>query len=235
MPVVSYALYTLTSRMTTVTVWMSLSVSMPRRLCRKLRWVNHVSRSQSPPSAARLRAICRELSRQRANLAVSYSDAPPSLWVRVHWPWLRSPWVRVVHVAGRCEDELLRDFWDLLENPVKRPSYSSPAAPANPVLTTGVLASVPLVLEHLTRRQYDTGEARITSSLLVFHDDETGCLKACLRDRQEGYCCWVAGGTLEDVLLALEGAIESGDPTHWRRDRPVNGGGSAARRKLGGR
>ena len=95
----------------------------------------------------------------------------------------------------------------------------------------GLVESFPTICEFLTSTAYD-GEAagtRQTSTLLVFAQD--GAWKACLRDRQEGRCMWVAAAVWNDLLPVLEDALANGSGV-WRDDRAA-GHETAKRQKKG--
>lgn len=86
----------------------------------------------------------------------------------------------------------------------------------------------PTLFDHLSALQFDgegSGE-RVVSTLLIFGAD--GVLKACLRDRNDAICCWVAGRTLRDLLQVLERDLAE-DTAVWRADR-LSGASLASRK-----
>lgn len=76
----------------------------------------------------------------------------------------------------------------------------------------------PTLYDYLTSLTYDgeDGGVRTVSTLLVFAADDV--FKACLRDRDEGVCLWVAGRTFGDLLRVLEDELAN-DTGVWRLDR----------------
>lgn len=78
----------------------------------------------------------------------------------------------------------------------------------------------PVLWSHLTQAAWEDGEVRETSNLLVFAQD--GMLKAMVRDKEEGLCLWMAGGSLTELLDGVEAALC--DPqAEWRVDRQAEG------------
>lgn len=85
----------------------------------------------------------------------------------------------------------------------------------------------PLLWDHITAVEWEGGEKRDPSSLLIFRDE--GVLKGMLRDKDAGLCLWMAAPSFMGLLEAIEGALD--DPeTEWRVDR-VQAGQQASRRK----
>ena len=86
----------------------------------------------------------------------------------------------------------------------------------------------PTLYDYLTASCYDDDpkQPRQTSTLLVFTQD--GCFKACLRDRSEGVCCWVAAPRFGELLGVLERELTD-DTAVWRLDRAS--GAPEAKRK----
>jgi hypothetical protein len=76
--------------------------------------------------------------------------------------------------------------------------------------------SFPALWEHLTETAWESGQVRITSTLLIFTED--GMVKLCLHDRASGRSAWVAKSSLTAALKAMEDALE-GDSVEWRRVR----------------
>jgi len=95
------------------------------------------------------------------------------------------------------------------------------------VLDADFLKKFPCLAAHLTQVCWDDGEVRQTSTLSIFTGD--GCFKACLRDREQSLCLWIAAKTFADLPKVLEAALV--DPnTVWRFDR-ANPGQVATRKK----
>lgn len=114
---------------------------------------------------------------------------------------------------------------------MKRPT-SAPGAPGGKAAPADDLAALfPLLAEHLTSTSYDDDPptARQTSTLLIFAQD--GSYRACLRDRQEQRCLWIAAREWGELLPVLEEAL--GDPDAvWRDDR-LSGHETAKRHPAG--
>lgn len=93
-------------------------------------------------------------------------------------------------------------------------------------------SAYPELYEHLTAACWDGDpkQPRVVSTLLVFAQD--GCFKACLRDRAEGLCLWVASSTFDGLYGVLEGELAAGTGI-WRADRAA--GAVEATRRPGGR
>lgn len=70
------------------------------------------------------------------------------------------------------------------------------------------------VVEHLSATTYPDGSRRVGSTLMVFID--SGTVKACLNDRDQGLAAWVSSGSLTGVLEALERGLVS-DSLDWRQ------------------
>lgn len=86
----------------------------------------------------------------------------------------------------------------------------------------------PVLYDYLTCTCWDDDPKlpRATATLLIFGQD--GCFKACLRDRAESSCCWVAAPSVTELLGALERELSDGTAV-WREDRLS--GAPEARRK----
>lgn len=86
----------------------------------------------------------------------------------------------------------------------------------------------PALAEFLASTHYEGEEpgTRQLGSLLIFAQD--GMWKACLRDRQESRCLWVAARQLLELFDVLEHAVAHADSV-WRDDRA--GGAETARRQ----
>jgi len=72
---------------------------------------------------------------------------------------------------------------------------------------------LPALGEYLTSDKWENGDARVTSTLLVFQED--GVWKCCLNDRDQLRTLWVSGASMLDVLDALESLLASGEG-EWR-------------------
>ena len=83
-------------------------------------------------------------------------------------------------------------------------------------------ARFPALSEWLSADTWPEGGARETSTLLFFV--EQGQWKGCLNDRDGKRGLWSAGGSLDDVLAALEGHLEAGTG-EWRSSGPRQGKG----------
>jgi len=73
----------------------------------------------------------------------------------------------------------------------------------------------PTLIEYLTTTKYPDGQDRVPSSLVVLADSHGW--KGCLSDKDNGRSLWKTADTLEGLLLALEEAAMSDDPSHWRQ------------------
>lgn len=94
-------------------------------------------------------------------------------------------------------------------------------------------AKFPTLFDYLTATCFDgdNKQPRITSTLLLFAQDLVW--KACLRDRSEGVCAWVAAPELFSLLAVLEEEL-AGDTAVWRLDR-LAGAPEASRKPSGKR
>lgn len=84
----------------------------------------------------------------------------------------------------------------------------------------GFAKKFPLLYEQLTETSFEGGEARITSSIILFAEE--GSLKACLSERNDHCSLWATANTLEGVMKALEAALTTGNP-QWRKQKPGGG------------
>lgn len=114
---------------------------------------------------------------------------------------------------------------------VKKPAQQSSERTAYAAPLDGIIDSYPTLAEMLTATAYDGDPpgTRLTSTLLIFTQD--GAWKACLRDRQEQRCCWVATAFFSDLLATLDNALCDASVV-WRDDR-VSGHEQAKRQKPG--
>jgi len=104
----------------------------------------------------------------------------------------------------------------------------------------GVAASVadpalakrcPMLAAHLTQASWEDGTPRQVSTLSIFTGD--GAWKACLRDRENGLCLWVAATAFDRLPGALETALGD-ENTVWRADRQQPGDTASRQRKQKG-
>lgn len=94
---------------------------------------------------------------------------------------------------------------------------SSARSGGEAVESKGVAAmrqELPAVYEYLTLAKMPDGNERQVATLIVFIED--GRWKVCLSDRETDRTLWMSGDTLEDCLLSLDQAIQTGD-ANWRR------------------
>lgn len=75
--------------------------------------------------------------------------------------------------------------------------------------------SWPTLVEYLTTTVYPDGQARVPSSMVILAD--ANGWKGCLSDKDNGRSLWRTSETLEGLLLSLEEAAASDDPSHWRQ------------------
>lgn len=71
------------------------------------------------------------------------------------------------------------------------------------------------ILEYLTETKYPDGSAREPSSLIIVAD--TSGWRGCVSDKDNQRTMWKAADSVEALLNALEEALASDDPTHWRQ------------------
>lgn len=76
-------------------------------------------------------------------------------------------------------------------------------------------ASWPHLLEYLTETKYPDGSAREPSALIIVADG-TGW-RGCVSDKDNARTLWKTADSVEGLLLALEEALASDDPTVWRQ------------------
>lgn len=85
---------------------------------------------------------------------------------------------------------------------------------------TPLALAFPAVLTELSCVEFEDGQPREPSSLLIFAQD--GLLKGMLRDKSNDRVAFVSGCSLEGVLEALERGLVKSD-LDWRRDKPAGG------------
>lgn len=96
------------------------------------------------------------------------------------------------------------------------------------VVDPGLAKRCPALAAHLCQSLWDDGSPRQTSTLSVFTGD--GAWKACLRDRENHLCLWVAATSFDRLTGALETALGD-ENTVWRHDRQVPGETASRTRK----
>ncbi len=112
---------------------------------------------------------------------------------------------------------------------MKKPVQQTTERTVYAALLDGIIDRCPAVAEQLTATAYDGDPpgTRQTATLMIFAQD--GAWKACLRDRQEQRCAWVAAALFDDLLPVLNDALVSGSVV-WRDDR-ASGYETAKRQK----
>lgn len=140
-------------------------------------------------------------------------------------------WGKLICYADRGEWELHTDnapppgssFW--AEDAYKRSSLYMAlkklknVAEVQPGGQAGTVADAPLyptLWEHLSLTAYPDGEKRATSFLMIFAGE--AAWRGCLKDVDNARLCWKTGGTLEELLSALEDAAMKDDPADWRKE-----------------
>lgn len=73
----------------------------------------------------------------------------------------------------------------------------------------------PTLVEYLSTTKYPDGQDRVPSSLVILCD--ANGWKGCLSDKDNGRSLWKTASALEELLLSLEEAAASDDPSHWRQ------------------
>jgi hypothetical protein len=101
---------------------------------------------------------------------------------------------------------------------MKRPVTASGSGPLRAAPVDETLATFPVLADYLTSLFYDGDPPvpRETATLLLFAQD--GSFRACLRDRAERRCLWVATPSWADLLTVLELGL-SDENAVWREDR----------------
>lgn len=110
---------------------------------------------------------------------------------------------------------------------MKRPVPPHESNTRYEVAPDDLAAAAPNLADFLTARFYDDspGVVRATGTLLIFAQE--GVWKACLRDRQEQRCLWVAAACWNDLVAVLEDSLLD-QASVWRMDR-VSGAETAKR------
>lgn len=73
----------------------------------------------------------------------------------------------------------------------------------------------PHLVEYLTETRYPDGSPREPSSLIIVADG-TGW-RGCVSDKDNSRTLWKSATTVEALLLTLEEALASDDPSVWRQ------------------
>lgn len=88
------------------------------------------------------------------------------------------------------------------------------------IVDPGLLKKCPMLASHLCQSLWEDGSPRQVSTLSIFTGD--GAFKACLRDRENGLCLWVAATSFDRLPSVLEAALGD-ENTVWRQDRQQPG------------
>lgn len=123
---------------------------------------------------------------------------------------LRLPWVRRCVTQGRMVDpKLSREGLMALRKitPSERPIQAPGAGLAD-------AAVFPHLVEYLTATTYPDGSARQASSVVIVAD--SGGWRGCVSDKDNERTLWRTSTTAEGLLLELEEALATDDPTAWR-------------------
>jgi hypothetical protein len=75
----------------------------------------------------------------------------------------------------------------------------------------------PVLMEFLTATAWEDGAARQTGTVLLFAED--GVFKACVKDRDGQRVSWLSGGTMDDLLSAIDLGLRE-DSLVWRVEKP---------------
>ena len=104
-------------------------------------------------------------------------------------------------------------------------SRSAASGGAASALPSAVLSGdFPELNEMLLRTEWEDGSSRVPASLSFFIHENA--FKVCLSDRDAQLVTFLAGDTVDDLLLALEIGLAE-DRLDWR---PASGGGKRRRR-----
>jgi len=99
----------------------------------------------------------------------------------------------------------------------RRAAPSAASAAALPPESLGSFEKAhPALWEYLSLCEWEPGQPRETSALLLFCDE--GLLKGMLNDRDGVRVCFVAGGSVSAVLKSLEKGLVA-NTLDWRPDR----------------
>lgn len=102
----------------------------------------------------------------------------------------------------------------LVDDMLRRPLPGERSGPKEAVFNDAdFFATYPQTAAQLRQMTYDDGSQRVTSTLLVFCDQQV--LRVCLNDRDNNRSVFFTGETLEAALLAMENALAS-NTVEWR-------------------
>jgi hypothetical protein len=137
-----------------------------------------------------------------------------------------SKWALVAIVPGYClleawrippefslRDVLSSEVYKMSEKIKKALAGAKKAGPTEAANDPELERSAPILHEFLTLAKGEGGRARKTSSITVFAAD--GAFKACLNDRETGFCLWAEAATLAGLPEALEEQLGS-ESVPWR-------------------
>lgn len=74
----------------------------------------------------------------------------------------------------------------------------------------------PALWEYISECQWESGQPRVTSTLMLFVEE--GLVKLCLHDRAAARSAWVSGRSWTSSLGSLEQVLAGGS-VEWRKDR----------------
>lgn len=151
-----------------------------------------------------------------------------------HWYWnVRRHSDDQIISAGRVRgfrhfpcDSMIREH---MMSFLQRPAGGSPGMAIAPCEgTREFLDNFPALGEYLTAEQWPDKSPRERSSLNLVVED--GMIKGCLNDKACSQSLWRSGESLQDLLLALEEALQSGR-ADWRRWRNLPAGGGSKKNR----
>jgi len=147
-------------------------------------------------------------------------------WLRVRWSSGAS-WTLGPNPPRHDLGSWLRKHKVALMSFLKKLDHVAGVGPHELYIGEGMLATLPAIVEYLSLETFEDGSKRERSSLLVIV--ESGLLKVCLSDRQNARTLWRSGTSLEDVLLAMEVALQT-DVADWRKSATKTVYGGKAKR-----
>lgn len=107
---------------------------------------------------------------------------------------------------------------------MKRPLPGQYNGPTDiPFVDPQFASMFPYLTEHLSHRTYDDGKPRLTSTLLIFVEND--CLRMCLNDRDNSRSTFVNGETFDSAMLTLEQKLREGT-AEWRIKPQMNAASS---------
>lgn len=98
----------------------------------------------------------------------------------------------------------------------RRIAAEGPAGEPLPIDAGDWKGRYPALVEYMTQCAWGEGEARLTSTVLLFVED--GVWKVCIRDRDQSQVAFFAGKTPAEALAAAERSLASGS-AEWRAQR----------------